>query len=223
MSDAKPPTHDVIRDAFQRGDFLGWFEAIYAQNVAHAERIPWAQMRPAPNLVTWAHSHPFVHQQAQGKRALVVGCGLGDDAEFLAGLGYAVTAFDVAPTAIASARHRWAGSPVDYQVANLLELPVQWRRAYDLVLEHRTVQALPWQYCQPAIQAIAECVRVGGQALVITHGREADEDRRGIPWRLSRDELAHFASAGLQELQFDDLQDANGRREFRVLYQRPQA
>jgi SAM-dependent methyltransferase len=219
MSDPKPPTHDLIREAFQRGDFLGWFEAIYA-NANEPSKIPWAQMRPAPNLVGWAQAHL---PQGQDQRALVVGCGLGDDAEFLAGLGYAVTAFDISPSAIDSAKARWTDSHVDYQVANLLELPQAWRGAFDLVLEHRTVQALPWQYCQPAISAIADCVALGGQALILTHGREPEEDRRGIPWRLSREELAQFHSAGLQEVQFDDLQDANGRREFRVLYQRPQA
>jgi protein-L-isoaspartate O-methyltransferase len=45
-----------------------------------------------------------------GKRALVVGCGLGYDAEFLARLGYAVTGFDVAPTAIERAVRENPGS-----------------------------------------------------------------------------------------------------------------
>ncbi|WP_200961968.1 methyltransferase domain-containing protein, partial [Phycicoccus sp. Soil803] len=38
-----------------------------------------------------------------GREALVVGCGYGADAEYLASLGYRTTGFDFAPTAIAAA------------------------------------------------------------------------------------------------------------------------
>jgi len=210
-------TEDLIRQAFETGDFTGWFEAVYASAAEGTMKIPWAQMQPAPSLVQWASQ---ARPQAVGRTALVVGCGLGDDAEFLAGLGYAVTAFDVSPSAIAGAQARFPQSSVRYQVADLLNLPVEWRHSFDFVLEHRTIQALPWHFCQPAIEAIGAQVRQGGQVLVITHGREPEEDRRGIPWRLSRAELAHFLAQGLREVRFDDLREASGRREFRVLYQR---
>ncbi|MCS6834913.1 MAG: class I SAM-dependent methyltransferase [Anaerolineae bacterium] len=210
-------TEDLIRRAFETGDFTGWFEAVYASASEGTMKIPWAQMQPAEGLVRWASE---ARPQGEGLSALVVGCGLGDDAEFLAGLGYAVTAFDVSPSAIASAQSRFPQSRVRYQVADLLDLPVEWRHNFDFVLEHRTIQALPWHFCQPAIEAISAQVRHGGQVLVITHGREPHEDKRGIPWRLSREELAHFLAQGLREVRFDDVQDPNGRREFRVLYQR---
>ncbi|MDZ7952448.1 hypothetical protein [Nostoc sp. DedQUE09] len=37
---------------------------------------------------------------ASGQKALVIGCGLGDDAEALAHLGFEVTTFDISPTAM---------------------------------------------------------------------------------------------------------------------------
>jgi SAM-dependent methyltransferase len=52
-----------------------------------------------------------------GRRALVVGCGLGADAEYLAGLGFATTGFDISEAAIRIAQQRHPGSPVHYLVA----------------------------------------------------------------------------------------------------------
>jgi len=56
--------------------------------------VPWVQGVPNESLVQWAAG-----RRGDGRRALVVGCGTGEDAEFLAGLGYAVTGFDIAPAA----------------------------------------------------------------------------------------------------------------------------
>ena len=73
--------------------------------------------------------------RGEGRRALAVGAGLGFDAEHLAALGSATTAFDVAPTAVAMARERFPGSRLDYCVADLLDLPREWEGAFDLVVE----------------------------------------------------------------------------------------
>jgi len=56
---------------------------------------------------------------------------------------------------------------------------------------------------------------------VLCLGRDPADDRRGIPWPLSRAELAEFARAGLREESFEELRDSAGRRRFRVLYRRP--
>ena len=55
--------------------------------------------------------------------ALVVGCGLGDDAEFIAGLGFSVVAFDISASAIAAAQQRFPQSTVRYRVADLMAAP----------------------------------------------------------------------------------------------------
>ena len=56
-------------------------------------------------------------------RAVVVGAGLGADAELLASRGYRTVAFDLAPSAVELARSRYPGTAVDYRVADLLDLP----------------------------------------------------------------------------------------------------
>lgn len=52
--------------------------------------------------MTWVTAHPT----PSPARAVVIGCGLGDDAEYLASMGYEVTAFDISPTAIAMCHTR---------------------------------------------------------------------------------------------------------------------
>jgi SAM-dependent methyltransferase len=92
-----------------------------------------------PHLASWARLDPAVM-----RRALVVGCGYGDDAQWLAARGCAVTAFDISPTAVAAARARFPASPVDYQAADLLSLPAAWAaEPFDLVVEAYTLQILP--------------------------------------------------------------------------------
>jgi methyltransferase family protein len=73
----------------------------------------------------------------------VVGCGLGADAEFMAGLGFTKTAFDVSPTAIQLAREHYPRTAVRYVTADLLHVPAAWQHAFDLVVEIITLQALP--------------------------------------------------------------------------------
>src|SRR4051812_28458088 len=81
----------------ERGDPLGWFDAAYQQADGDIENIPWADLEPNSFFKTWAEEK---HLKGHGRKALVVGCGLGDDARYLYDLGFNVTAFDISSTAI---------------------------------------------------------------------------------------------------------------------------
>jgi threonine dehydrogenase-like Zn-dependent dehydrogenase len=153
-----------------------WFEELYADAEAGRREVPWDRGGPNPFLEQWVVERDV---RGEGRRALVVGTALGDDAEMLAGRGFAVTAFDVAPTAIEGARRRFPGSPVDYRVADLLDLPVEWVRAFDLVAEAITVQALPLSLRSRAIDAIASAVAPGGTLVVVSGIFEGDGPREG--------------------------------------------
>lgn len=166
-----------------------WFEQLYAAAEAGDAQVPWNRGGPNPFLAQWVRERAG---EGAGRRALVVGTALGDDAELLASCGFAVTAFDIAPTAIEAARRRFPDSSVDYRVADLLSLPDEFREAFDLVAEAITVQALPLSLRDEAIDAIASTVAPGGTLVVVSgiHGGEGERD--GPPWPLTRAELDRF-------------------------------
>ncbi len=145
-----------------------------------------------------------VHEpDGAGKRALVVGCGLGDDAEALAMQGYVVTAFDVSPSAIGWCLERFPHTRVDYQVADLFHSPPEWRLAFDFVLEIFTVQALPIVIRERTVTTIADFVAPGGSLLAVCIGADRAEGRTGPPWPLTQAELALFEIAGLTQVEMD--------------------
>jgi 2-polyprenyl-3-methyl-5-hydroxy-6-metoxy-1,4-benzoquinol methylase len=211
---------DADQDPRQDTDQLPAFEEIYARAGQDFGAIPWAALAPNPALVGWLSQQP----PAAGQRALIVACGLGDDAEEAARRGYQVTAFDLSPTAIAHCHERFPGSAVDYQVADLFQLPARWNGAFSLVIEIRTLQSLPLPQRADATAAIAATVRPGGQAFVRCLARDDGERPVSRPWPVSRGELRGFIQAGLREAEFAD-QPATGThgRFFTAVYARPGA
>lgn len=209
---------DLIREALNSDDPTQWFEKVYARASEGDQKPPWAYMQAAPDLAEWAER---VSLSGEGKKAIVVGCGMGDDAAFLADRGFTVTAFDISPTAIEICQKRFADKDnLHFQPADLLNTPAEWQGAFDFVLENRTVQSIPTQMASDSIGAIASFVAPDGNLLVLCKGRDPAEPARGIPWGLSITELQGFLNAGLTQQQFDDKKSGDARR-FRVLYHRP--
>jgi hypothetical protein len=119
-----------------------------------------------------------------------------EDPVFPAGLGCEVIAFDVSPTAVAEARRRFAGSPVSFQVADLLAPSPGWAGAFDLVAEIYTVQALYGQARAAAIGVLPGLVAPGGTLLVIARATDEEDpvrDPAAMPWPLTRSELEAMA------------------------------
>jgi SAM-dependent methyltransferase len=199
------------------GDPLGWFEALYAQAKGDSSIIPWADLAPNPNLLAWLTKH---HTPGQDKTALVIGCGLGDDAEELARRGFATTAFDISATAIRWCHRRFPRSQVKYVVADLFAAPSDWNRKFDFVVESYTLQVLPPDLRQQAIARIASFVAPQGTLLIIARGREASDPPGEMPWPLVRQELDDFRKHGLTEVAFEDYMDHEEppARRFRVTY-----
>lgn len=193
------------------------FEELYARAGEDLEAVPWAALAAHPALLAWLDRLPVPH----GQTALVVGCGLGDDAEELSRRGWRVAAFDIAPTAIARCRQRFPGSAVDYRVADLFAMPGEWRAAFDLVVEIRTLQSLPVDVRQDAVWAIASALNAGGRLFVRCLARADDDPVATRPWPVSRSELSAFTKAGLTELDSCEEPAATGRgRSFTVVYRR---
>jgi SAM-dependent methyltransferase len=202
-------------------DPTGWFEPLYRAAETGEAVVPWDDHAASPLLVEWSFARSLA---GRGRRAIVVGCGLGDDAEHVAALGFQTVAFDVAPTAIRGARRRFPDSRVEYVVADLLDLPAEWLEAFDLVVEHITVQALPESVRPAAIGAVAGLVAPGGTLLVVSGARGDDEAVDGPPWPLTGAEVESFATGGLELVHVEELPAAPDRpwaRSWRAELRRP--
>lgn len=181
----------LAANSIAHGDATGWFEALYAAAEQGTATVPWASFAPMPRLVSALAGQPGAG------RALVVGCGLGDDAEHVASLGFTTTAFDVSPTAITSARSRFRHSTVEYLVADLLAPPRHWAGAFDLVVEVFTIQVLTGAARRTAINRLAALVAPGGRLLVIAGARDEQDPPGEMPWPLTRTEIESLQEHGL--------------------------
>ena len=193
-----------------REQATSWFDRLYTAAGGDSRAVPWADLVPGPEMVAWLDAYPDL-----SGRALVVGCGLGDDAEHLAERGFDVTAFDVSPEAIAWCRRRFPTSPVDYVVADLFDQATNWSLAFDLVVELRTVQSLPLNLREEALAAVAAPVGPGGTLLLVAWSRPQGTQTGGPPWPVSKEELAFLERTGLEERSFDttgELMTAGYRR-----------
>lgn len=195
MSDPQSKAEIRKQLAIDEDKPVDWFEALYSKSNVEGEGVPWANMGPHPAFAEWLGKHPL---EGAGERALVVGCGMGDDAVALEALGFAVTAFDVSAAAIELCRERFPNSATEFLQADLLADQPQWRRRFDFVLEIYTVQALPPKYEADLIRNIADFVAPGGQLLTVAEvgdGARAYED--GPPWLLTPGHVDAFAAHGL--------------------------
>ena len=205
----------------QRGDPLGWFETLYRGAAGQAGVIPWADLKPNPHLVEWLGSAALARRETLG-RALVIGCGLGDDAELLASQGWSVVAFDISAEAIRWARERFPQSNVDYRVVDLFDAPSQWQRQFNLVVEAYTLQVLPPALRARAVPLIADWVAVGGVLCLIARGREESDPPGQMPWPLTAREVRAFEGAGLHCEGLDNFPDREepAVRRFRAVFRR---
>ena len=201
---------EIAPQAIAAGRPTSWFDELYSAGVAGDVTMPWDRTEPNPLLAEWAGRLTAPSDTAT---AVVVGCGLGIDAEFVASLGYATTAFDISPPAVQVARDRRPDSPVSYVQADLLDLPNEWTHAFDLVIEIYTAQSMPDPPRSQAIPNIARLVAPGGRLVVIARADEA-ERRTGPPFPLRRDEIESFAVDGVELTELDEVAGPHWRAEF---------
>ena len=220
MPDRRSAARDLARRALARGEPMGWFEELYAAARDGSVSVPWADLAPSPELLTWLErARPLL----DGRRVCVVGCAYGDDAAHLAGLGASVVAFDCAPTAIERAAERFGDSGVEWLAAELLHLPEHLRLGFDLVVEINTLQVLPADLRPAAAAAIAALVAPGGQLFVAARLRLPGEAEGLMPWPLLEQELSAFEAAGLTAAQRTVLFDGEDPPVRRIIaeFERP--
>lgn len=220
MDNHRATARQLAQEAIVAGHPLEWFEQLYAQARSEGVSVPWADHTPNPNMIELFQK--IDGRLTFGKRALKVGCGLGDDAEWLSGIGFDVTAFDISPTAISECGNRFPNSKVMYMTRDLFQAPDNWSGAFDLVLESYTLQVLPPELRANALKQISEFVSPGGYLMLITRFRGESEAIGSMPWPLAQREIDTLKSQGFVERYSEDYIDDEqpAVRRFRGCYQR---
>ncbi len=121
MTDSMPPAIDF--DALYRGESP-------AEGVPPVPAIPWDTKAPKENVIAWQEAG-LIHGDV-----LDIGCGLGDNAIYLAGHGHDVTGLDISPTALITAERRAidAGVHVRFATADAARLD-GYTEAFDTVVD----------------------------------------------------------------------------------------
>ena len=218
-NDAQKHAQQLAEKFIAENNPTGWFEALYEKAGGDNGKIPWADLEPNRFLRAWAEK---TNLRGDRRKALIVGCGLGDDAKFLYELGFNVTAFDISATAIEWARRLHADTDIKFVIADLFNPPKDWFMAFEFVLEVYTIQPLPLNLREKVIDAIANFVELNGKLVVVTRGRENDEEPLELPWALSRKDLSRFETNRLKQIHFEEMSgdEEDPIKRFVVEYER---
>ena len=190
----------MVKTYQENNDPTGWFDSIYKSANGDHTKVFWADLEPSPYLVSWLEKNPI---DKPSKRACVIGCGVGDDAEALSEFGFEVTAFDISVTAIELCKNRYKDTKVNYVVADLFDYPKEWFESFDVVYECNTIQVLPGDYRVKARIAMSSLICKDGYILVSCRSRNEGEKENAIPLPLTKGEMDEFVNSDkLKEISF---------------------
>jgi SAM-dependent methyltransferase len=142
------------------------FDALYrgespAEGVPPMESPPWDTKAPKENVVAW--------QQAGLIRGdvLDIGCGLGDNAIYLAKQGHNVAGLDISPTALITAegRAKDAGVDVKFAVADATKLE-GYADAFDTIIDSGMYHCLDDDGKRAYLAALHRATRSGARLLL---------------------------------------------------------
>lgn len=150
----EPTVYSVDFDALYRGESPG-------EGLPPVPTPPWDTKAPKENVIAWAASG-WVHGDV-----LDIGCGLGDNAIYLAQHGFHVTGLDISPTALHTAeqRARDAGVDVTFAVADSTKLD-GYSDAFDTVVDSGMFHCLDDDGKRSYADAVHRVTRPGATLLL---------------------------------------------------------
>jgi SAM-dependent methyltransferase len=190
-------------------------------------RMHWDEMYQKGE-VFWDRGGPsppmkqYLERQAVRGRALVPGCGRGHEVALAVAHGLDATGLDIAPTGVAEARAQYPHLAERFVAGNFFDPPAELRGAYDVVLEHTCMSALPPVMRADYRRGIDLTLRRGGLLIGVWFtDPKLDPGEEGPPYPFSVAELtALFADS--YEIVYDYVPDVafggrEGQERVRVL------
>lgn len=207
----------LAKEYIDKNQPLSWFDKLYQEGEDDFSKIPWADLAPNSNLISWIDNSDLDFEDCN---CLVIGCGLGDDSEYLSKLGLKVDSFDVSETAIEICKKRFKYSKVNYFVHDITQIDIQEK--YDFIFEAYTLQVLPLSLRNKAVGILPNLLIDNGHLLIICRGRDETEPIGDMPWPLTVNDLKYL-DANLECIHFEDYLDKKENpvaRRFRVHYKK---
>jgi SAM-dependent methyltransferase len=138
-------------------------------------------------------------------RAVVLGCGSGTNAVYLAEQGFEVTGIDIAPTGLSLAADKARQAKVDVRwiLADVTAPPDLG--SFDFVFDRGCYHGVRQQNAEGYVAALAKLTRPGSQVLILAGN--AKDQRRGGPPKVTEDQIRgdfqkHFVISELKETRF---------------------
>ncbi len=178
---------------------------------------PWNKGTPSPPLVEWVCA-----ARPQG-RALIPGCGVGHDLALLVKAGVDATGLDISTKAVEMARAAYPEHSARFTLGDLFAMPGEWAGAFDLVVEHTCLCAMPPDLRPAYEKAVAQVLRPGGLLIGVWYiDPDMDPGETGPPFGISVEELGALFAAPTWEILEDYVPlpafpGREGRERVRVL------
>jgi methyl halide transferase len=164
----------------------------------------------------------YLERHSVRGRVLVPGCGRGHEVALAVEHGLDATGLDIAPTGVAEARALYPHLAERFVTGSLFDPPEEMRGAYDVVLEHTCMSALPPTMRAAYRRGIDLTLRRGGLLIGVWFVNPAlDPGEEGPPYPFSVSELTALFAEGY-EIMEDYVPDVafggrEGRERVRVL------